>query len=85
MIETEGQCLKLTSASDVYENALLNREELSVLSRYDELVKHNVLLVEAVHDTVAPPDKMLRPLAEKLQAAEGHITHMRRSAATTAL
>lgn len=75
MIETEGQCLKLTSASDVYENALLNREELSVLSRYDELVKHNVLLVEAVYDTVAPPDKMLRPLAEKLQAAEGHITY----------
>ena len=75
MIETEGQCLKLTSASEVYENALLFREELSVLNRYDELVKHNVLLVEAVHDIVAPPDKMLRPLADKLQAAGGKITY----------
>lgn len=25
-------------------------------------------LVEAKHDTVAPPDKMLRPLADKLEA-----------------
>ena len=75
MIETEGQCLKLTSASDVYENALLNQPELSVLSRYEELVKHNVLLVEAAFDTVAPPEKMLKPLAEKLQAANANISY----------
>ena len=70
-----GQCLKLTSASDVYENALLNQPELSVLSRYEELVKHNVLLVEAAFDTVAPPEKMLKPLAEKLQAANANISY----------
>ena len=75
MIETEGQCFKLTSASDVYENALLNQPELSVLSRYEELVKHNVLLVEAAFDTVAPPEKMLKPLAEKLQAANANISY----------
>lgn len=75
MIETEGQCLKMTSASDVYENALINQQELSILNRYDELVKHNVLLVEAADDNIAPPDKMLRPLAEKLREAGGKITY----------
>lgn len=69
MIETEGQCLKMTSASDVFENALINQQELSILNQYEELTKHNVLLVEATMDTIAPPDKILRPLAEKLQEA----------------
>lgn len=68
MIETEGQCLKMNSASEVYENALENYHELGVCNHYDKLIPHNVLLVEAKHDTVAPPDKMLRPLADKLEA-----------------
>lgn len=67
MIETEGQCLKMKSAAEVYENALFNQQELSILNRYEELLKHNVLLIEASRDTIAPPDKMLRPLAEKLE------------------
>lgn len=52
MIETEGQCLKMNSASEVYENALINQQELSILNRYEELVHRNVLLVEASFDTV---------------------------------
>lgn len=68
MIETEGQCLKMNSASEVYENALNNYHELGVCNNYDKLVDHNVLLVEAKYDTIAPPDKMLRPLADKLEA-----------------
>ena len=75
MIETEGQCLKMESASEVYENALIRQQELSVLERYDELVKRNVLLVEASMDTIAPPDKMLRPLANKLQENNAPITY----------
>ena len=75
MIETEGQCLKMTSASDVFENALINQQELSILNNYEELTKHNVLLVEATMDTIAPPDKMLRPLAEKLQEAGSSIEY----------
>lgn len=75
MIETEGQCLKMTSASDVYENALIHQQELSILNQYEELTKHNVLLVEASMDTIAPPDKMLRPLAEKLQEAGSSIEY----------
>ena len=74
MIETEGQCLKMTSASDVYENALINQQELSILNRYDALAERNVLLVEATMDTIAPPDTMLRPLAEKLTKANGAVT-----------
>ncbi len=76
MIETEGQCLKMNSASEVYENALINQQELSISNRYDELVKHKVLLVEASLDTVAPPDKMLRPLAEKLERSGGLIKYI---------
>ena len=75
MIETEGQCLKMNSASDVFENALINQQELSILNRYDELAKHNVLLVEATLDIVAPPDKMLKPLADKLKDINGKITY----------
>ncbi len=75
MIETEGQCLKMESASEVYENALINQQELSVLNRFEELLKHNVLLVEAYYDIVAPPDKMLRPLAKKLEEGKGNITY----------
>ena len=69
MIETEGQCLKMTSASDVFENALINQQELSVLNRYEKLTDHNVLLVEASADTIAPPDIMLKSLAEMLKKA----------------
>lgn len=75
MIETEGQCLKMQSASEVYENALTNQQELSVLNRFDELLNKNVLLVEATYDTIAPPDKMLKPLANKLKEAGGNITY----------
>lgn len=66
MIETEGQCLKMSSVADVYENALNHRQELSVVNDYEKLAAHNVLLVEASYDTIAPPDKMLRPLAKYL-------------------
>lgn len=66
MIETEGQCLKMNSASEVYENALEFHQELAICNRYEELLQHNVLLIEAKYDTVAPPDKMLKPLADKL-------------------
>lgn len=75
MIETEGQCLKMNSASDVYENALNHQHELSVLNRYEELAKHHVLLIEAAYDTVAPPDKMLKPLADKLSEMHGNVTY----------
>ena len=75
MIETEGQCLKMQSASEVYENALINQQELSVLNRYDELIKKNVLLIEASYDTIAPPDKMLKPLAKKLEEAGGRVIY----------
>lgn len=66
MIETEGQCLKMNSAGEVYENALNNRLELSVLNEYEALADKNILLVEAALDTVAPADKMMRPLFDKL-------------------
>lgn len=75
MIETEGQCLKMNSASEVYENALMNQQELSVLNRYEELLERNVLLIEASYDTIAPPDKMLKPLAEKLKESGGSIQY----------
>jgi len=75
MIETEGQCLNMNSTSEVYENALINQQELSVLNRFEELIKHNVLLIEAEYDTIAPPDKMLKPLARKLQETEANIRY----------
>ena len=76
MIETEGQCLKMNSASEVYENALYNYHELGICNHYEKLVDHNVLLVEAKYDTVAPPDKMLRPLADKLEAESNRFTYV---------
>lgn len=75
MIEIEGQCLKMNSASEVFENALSNKQELSILNRYEELAKRNVLLVEASMDTIAPPDKMLKPLAEKLAEMQANISY----------
>ena len=68
MIETEGQCLKMNSASEVYENALEHYHELGVCNGYEKLIGHHVLLIEAKYDTVAPPEQMLRPLAGKLAA-----------------
>jgi len=75
MIEIEGQCLKMTSASEVYENALNNVQELGILNRYEELANRNVLLVEASMDTIAPPDKMLRPLADKLEELKSPVSY----------
>ena len=75
MIETEGQCLKMNSASEVFENALNNQTELSILNRYDRLADHKVLLVEATLDSVAPAEKMMRPLAEKLEKMSAPVTY----------
>lgn len=75
MIETEGQCLKMSSAGDVYENALNNRFELSILNEAEKLTEHNVLLVEAEFDSIAPPDKMLRPLYDKLKSLNSRVTY----------
>jgi len=66
MIEIEGQCLKMTSASDVFENALNHYNELSVSDTAAHLRDHNVLAIAATLDTVAPPDKMIMPLMRKL-------------------
>jgi len=68
MIEIEGQCLKMTSASDVFENALDSYNQLSIYQTHQHLIYHNVLTVAATLDTVAPPSKMLMPLAKKLQS-----------------
>lgn len=67
MIEIEGQCLKLVSASEVYDNALENHHQLAILNNIDRLKDKEVLLVEATLDTVAPPDKMLVPAYEALK------------------
>lgn len=75
MIETEGQCLKMTSVSDVYENAYNNYQELSVTDNCEKLVNHNVLLVEALYDTIAPPDKMLKPLSRRLVELGANINY----------
>lgn len=75
MIETEGQCLKMNSAAEVYENAWENREKLSVLNQYERLASLPVLLVEASLDSVAPADKMMRPLFEKLNDLSAPVTY----------
>ncbi len=75
MIETEGQCLKMNSASEVYENALNHRDELSILNQYECLAEHLLLFVEATLDSVAPADKMMRPLAEKLEQISASVTY----------
>ena len=75
MIETEGQCLKMNSASEVFENALINKQELSVMNDYDKLLGHRVLFVEASLDTIAPPDLMLKPLAKRLESENGDVQY----------
>ncbi len=75
MIETEGQCLKMDSAAEVYENALGHRDELGILNRYERLSEHPVLLVEASLDSVAPADKMMRPLSERLKEMSAPVTY----------
>lgn len=75
MIETEGQCLKMSSAGDVFENAVNNRNELSVLDGYERLVGHSILLVEAALDTVAPAGIMMRPLADNLKKLSADVVY----------
>ena len=75
MIETEGQCLKMSSVADVYENASDNRQALSVVENAERLTNHNVLLVEARYDTISPPDKMLKPLANYLSKLGGKVAY----------
>ena len=75
MIETEGQCLKMNSASEVYENALNNQLELGILNDADRLAGLKVLLVEASLDTVAPAERMMRPLYEKLSQMSAQVSY----------
>lgn len=74
MIEIEGQCLHMVSASAVYENAEQNDHTLAILNNIERLEKKDVLLVEASMDTIAPPDIMLRPAYERLKA-HGRISY----------
>ena len=67
MIETEGQCLKINSASEVFENALYNYHDLAITNNYEKLLGHEVLVVEAKFDKIAPPELMLKPLVKKLE------------------
>ncbi len=75
MIETEGQCLKMNSAGEVYENALNNRFELSILNGCEALAGINILMVEASLDTVAPAEKMMKPLADKLNSLSAPVEY----------
>lgn len=75
MIETEGLCLKMNSAAEVYENALEHRDTLGILNQYERLAAHPVLFVEATLDSVAPADKMMRPLSEKLKELSASVTY----------
>lgn len=74
MIEIEGQCLHMLSVSEVYENAEQNYNKLAIQNNIEQLKSKEVLLVEASLDTIAPPDKMLRPAYEKLKD-NGKITY----------
>lgn len=71
MIEGEGQCLKMTSASEVYENAHYNSKELAVVDTYEHLKDRDVLFIAAEKDIVAPPEIMVRPVYERLTANPG--------------
>jgi len=75
MIETEGQCLKMKSAAEVYENAYLHRNELGVTNSFEKLAKHDILFVEAELDTVAPADRMMRPLYDSLKSLSANVTY----------
>ncbi|MCH5251580.1 MAG: alpha/beta hydrolase [Lachnospiraceae bacterium] len=66
MIEGEGQCLHMTSASAVYENAMEYSGSLSVVQTYDHLKDQNVLFVAATEDTVAPVEYMIMPVYDRL-------------------
>lgn len=71
MIEVEGQCLKINSASEVFEDAIHHHEELSVYDTHNHLKDYNVLIVSAELDTVAIPELMHLPLAHQLQKDNG--------------
>lgn len=71
MIEGEGQCLKMRSVSDVFENAEKYHERLSIKKTYEHLKDRNVLFIGAEYDEVAPPDKMILPVYDKLKAEPG--------------
>lgn len=71
MIEREGQCLHMTSASAVYENAMENSEGLAILQTYNHLKHNNVLFIAANWDRVAPPEHMVLPVYNRLVANPG--------------
>lgn len=75
MIETEGQCLNMNSAAEVYENARDHRQELGILGQSERLAALPVLFVEAALDTVAPAEKMMRPLWKKLKELSAPVTY----------
>ena len=74
MIEGEGQCLKMTSVSDVFENAEAYYEKLSIQKTFEHLKDRKVFFIGARDDDVAPPEQMIRPIYEKLSAWQGQGT-----------
>lgn len=71
MIEGEGQCLNMTSASEVYENAHYKSREFALIDTYHHLRDQNVMFVAAQMDTVAPPDIMVKPIYDRLTKNPG--------------
>ena len=48
---------------------------VGILNQYERLAAHPVLFVEATLDSVAPADKMMRPLSEKLKELSASVTY----------
>ena len=67
MVFNDGNCLTMTSADEVYQDAVDHKDELDVLSRYELLADSRVLFVEATFDTACPGEYMMKPLYQKLR------------------
>ena len=75
MIHEEGNCLKLTSEEELFEDARKNSKVLSIPEAADDLKERNILFVGADCDDIAPPQNMIEPLFSRLEQSGSEPYH----------
>ncbi|MBP5519891.1 MAG: alpha/beta fold hydrolase [Treponema sp.] len=64
----EGKILQSDGIDAIYEDVVINKEEISHPKAYNQVKNKNILVVAAKYDSVSPINEMVLPLWEQLAA-----------------
>lgn len=64
----EGKILQSDGAESIYEDVVVNKDEISHVNAFDDVKDKNIIIFAATYDSVSPINEMVLPLWQKLAA-----------------